>query len=532
MSTLIIIALAALLWLLRISLGEEAGTLLGLPEPLLRQLALGLSGLALVQLLQRLLSHLLRGHGGAGSASSDLLRAVLRILLYGVSTLLYLRLGLGLDISSVLATSALLSVIVGLALQPTLSHLFAGVSLEIERPLRVGDYVRRDQFEGEVISLNWRSVYLRTIRGSTLVLPNAEFTSRAVEIIPREQPYRHELSFSVASQHAPGQIIRCALQVLNSGLRGVCSSPPPAVLLLDTEAHSASLRYSARFFTQDFMTRNAQGSQFLERMWYALAREGIALADPPMPWPVPVPTCGPAPFEGHAVGSPAPLTPPLMHRRPAAPRAAGLAPDADVIEQALSPLPTEWHHALRAQAQFVRYGRGERCAPAGLRLVLHGRLREVLPPTEAEPALQRLLQALQQAESPPGPRRLGHAAYQALLQAGRLALGPVAEALVARIAALTDDAWQAHQALAASATSPELRLQLLAGAPAAPSMVLGPGQWAGLAALRDPAAPPADCQAEEDCSLLLWTPPALRTALRLGPSGGAAALLERLARPA
>lgn len=198
----------------------------GCPPEALRQLATGLSVLALVQLLQKLLSHTLRPAGHR--ASSDLLRALLRGLLYLLASILYLRLGLGLDISSVLATSAMLSVIIGLALQPTLGHLFAGVSLEIERPLRVGDYVRRDQLEGEVVSLNWRSVYVRTPRGSTVVLPNAEFTSRALEVLPREQPYRHELGFSVSSRHPPGQIIRAPCACCTAACPASATCPRPA----------------------------------------------------------------------------------------------------------------------------------------------------------------------------------------------------------------------------------------------------------------------------------------------------------------
>ena len=128
--------------------------------------------LAGVLVLQRLLQHVVRERQQDRPATSDLLHAVLRIALYLVALMLYLRFGLHLDISSVLATSAMMSVVIGLALQPTLGHLFAGVSMEIERPLKVGDFVRRDdQLEGQVTSLNWRSVYLRTERGSTLVKP-------------------------------------------------------------------------------------------------------------------------------------------------------------------------------------------------------------------------------------------------------------------------------------------------------------------------------------------------------------------------
>lgn len=520
MWTLIIVALAALSWLLQVSLGSEAGGPAWLPPDALRQLATGLSVLALVQLLQKLLSHALRPAGHR--ASSDLLRALLRGLLYLLASILYLRLGLGLDISSVLATSAMLSVIIGLALQPTLGHLFAGVSLEIERPLRVGDYVRRDQLEGEVVSLNWRSVYVRTPRGSTVVLPNAEFTSRALEVLPREQPYRHELGFSVSSRHPPGQIIRCALRVLHSGLPGVCHAPAPSVLLSDNDARSASLRYTARFFTDDFLNRQALGSQFLERLWYALAREGVALPEPPALWALdPAESLG-----GEAL--PAGLEAlPWAPRRP-----APLQPDPALLAHSLGGLPAALSQALLQRARPLRYGRGERCEQPGLMLVLHGSLREPLPASLAEQDLQALLLRLAQPpqDGEPRQRRLTHQQHQLLLQAGRLALGPLAEQLVARIAALTDDAWLAGQALAASAQRPELLEGIRHELPPAPSRVVGAGHWAGAAALSALAPYAEPIMAEQDCGLLLWDAPALRTALQ--EAGCEAASLEPRLRQA
>ncbi|PZP28719.1 MAG: hypothetical protein DI603_18750 [Roseateles depolymerans] len=510
MWTLIIVALAALSWLLQVSLGGEAGLPDWLPAQALRQLATGLTVLAGVQLLHRLLSHGLR-HAG-GSASSDLLQALLRVLLYLVASLLYLRLGLGLDITSVLATSALFSVIVGLALQPTLGHLFAGISLEIERPLRVGDCIRREQLEGEVVSLSWRSVSVRTPRGSIIVLPNADFTSRALEVVPRGQPFRHELGFSISSRHPPGQIIRCALRVLHSGLPGICHTPAPSVLLADNDARSASLRFTARFFTQDFLNRHAQGSQFLERLWYALAREGVALPEPPALWnqaldEAELPTGDEPPFTGSlgiAARGPAPL-----HPEPA------------VLARGLAPLPAPAGPALLRHARALRYARAEPCDTPGLALVLHGSLREQQSPAQAEAALQRLLLMLGQPPQAGEPRRrlLSHPHGQALLQAGRLALGPLAEQLVGRIAALTDDAWLAAQALAALAGQPELLEQLRTDLPAVSTRLCGPGDWTVLRT----ADPVAGCVAEQDCGLLLWDAAALaRVRAELTPQADAA----------
>ena len=288
MWTLIAMALAALAWLVVFTMGHAGDA--GADELTLhavRLAATGLTALTVAQLLQRLLSYCLLGKKAAGAkASSDLARSVMNATLYLVVGVLFLRYGLGQDVTSVLATSALVTVILGMALQPTLGHLFSGVSIEIERPLRVGDFVRRDELEGQVVSLSWRSVSLLTDRGTTLVMPNAEFTSRSVEIIRASQPSRHQAVFHMASDCSPSRVINVALQVLRSDLPGVARTPAPSVFILGADPMTGTLRFAARFFTLNFLDRSRIASLFMERLWFALSREGLALPSrPAFDWP-------------------------------------------------------------------------------------------------------------------------------------------------------------------------------------------------------------------------------------------------------
>jgi small-conductance mechanosensitive channel len=62
---------------------------------------------------------------------------------------------------------------VALALQDTLSNLFAGMHLLADRPIRVGDYVRiADNVEGYVIDVGWRSTRVRMLQNNVVVVPN------------------------------------------------------------------------------------------------------------------------------------------------------------------------------------------------------------------------------------------------------------------------------------------------------------------------------------------------------------------------
>lgn len=528
---LITLALAALLWLMQVTLGSEPELSGWFAEGAwLKPLAMGFSALALGLVLRRLLVHLLRGsHRFRVGSGSDLLQSVLSMLLFGVLALVFLGWGLGQDLGRLLATSALLSAIVGLALQPLLGHLFAGVSIEVERRLKVGDYVRRDDVEGQIVSLGWRSVTLRTDRGSLVVMPNSDFTSRVLELVPREQPYRHLVPVQVSSEWPPGQVMRIVMQVLSSDLPGVCSQPAPSVVLMSNDPGSGTLRYGARFYTTRFLDRGMLSSAFLERFWYAMSREGLAFEVPP-PWALWSPqgeavstsdkVMSAAVPSGQAlvsVGTPARVVPPV----PGGVRPAGhQGLDAARIG-GLHSLSAQGCEALLQAGQVQHFGRDERCGGPDFKLLLQGRLREVRPwreegATEAAQAeLEALLKALaERPELGDVACRLETAVMQQLVHQGSLVLGPVAQGLCARLGALTEDPWLAWQALAHSVDEPQARAALLQQAPVERSRTLHPGAWLVSGAVLGLPADARYCQASQGCTLMTWRPQVLHAVLQ------------------
>jgi len=495
MWTLIVIALAALLGLLRVTLGADPGDSSTFFRQGLDNAALALSVLAVALILRQVLGRLIARYAeGKSGVASDLLRSVLTISLYLAAGMVLLHWILGVDLGSVLATSAILSAIIGLALQPILGQFFAGVSIELERPLRVGDYVRRDQLEGEVVSLNWRSVYLRTERGSTLLMPNSEFTGRLLEVVPGDRPYRHELPFFIASTASPGRVIRVATQVLKSGLHGVCHEPPPTIILVGNEAVSGTLRYTARFYTDLFLERGSIASRFLERLWYALSREGLSLPAPPaLLWPA---------DDAHGVEGYRPI--------------AGLpgSPNGPEVKAwpGLEGLSPGLVHQLTRHGRVVEYGYGERCPARTPSLILRGRLRIHRPidPVRLQPELSALLAALESPESPsPGECQLSQADFDRLQREATLVLGPLAFGLCERIAALTDDPWLAYRAAAQSIPGESQREHFLARAPAHSHTSLHEGDWFGWAHALGQGEESSECLASQDTALLVWSGQAL-----------------------
>jgi small-conductance mechanosensitive channel len=103
---------------------------------------------------------------------TGLVRTAVRgtILLIGILVTLD---ALGVEITPLLTALGVGGLAVALALQDTLSNLFAGVHLLADKPIRVGDYVKiAETIEGYVVDVGWRSTRVRMLQNNVVIVPN------------------------------------------------------------------------------------------------------------------------------------------------------------------------------------------------------------------------------------------------------------------------------------------------------------------------------------------------------------------------
>ena len=519
MWTLIVMALASILWLVVFTAAPGADAMQdAFSIHTLHLVAMGLTALGCAQLLQRLLSYaFFTTPSGRGLASSDLIRSVMNATLYLVTGLLFLRFGLGLDVTNVLATSALLTVIMGLALQPTLGHLFSGLSIELERPLRVGDYVRRDELEGRVVSLSWRSVSLETDRGTLLIMPNAEFTSRSVEIIRASQASRHQIVFHMVSGCSPSLVHKLAMEVLRSDLVGIEPTPVPSVIILGTDPATGTLRFAARFFTRNFFDRARIGSLFIERLWFALSREGLTYPQRPvLDWASEDPSTYLGLKNGDREASASTEYSPPGDARPWTYRPTNSTSLQPLVRQHMAELSAPLQEALLAAGRMQRYGPAELCQRGLAGFLAQGTLFDDRLPDATE--RQRDLEALRThvaADSTPTnePVRMSTENFDLFVRRGALAIGPLAHSLCLRIAAYTDDLSLAHEVFADAIQNGERKKSFMEQMPPRSNIRLEAGAWFGWSSMLGLEDLEHRCSAKEECAVFVWAEADLRPLL-------------------
>lgn len=497
MLNIVLVALSSLLWLLWISLGSADDPALPRNE-FLYAVALVITSFTAARLLQTLVMAALLRNARA-RATSELLHALIAIAIYLVTALLLLRFGFNQNPIALLATSTILSAVIGLALQPTLGNMFSGVSIEIERPLRIGDYVCQGELEGRVEALRWRSVSIRTAGGSLIVMPNAEFTSRAIEIIPHDIPVRQMAHFTVPGDVPPGRVKQLGLEVLRSDIPALAPEPAPYIIVTGVDALSGNLRYGARFYTTEFLDRSQIVSQIIERLWYRLSRAGIDMLLPGLP----------------EIVENEPLTALRPHRLSAF-QVRPAVVDTAWLEQALPGLGPEAAAALAQTGRSLRYAADEILATPpgfGAAIVLEGRLRE-----ELEDSAIDLSAEIEQIRNGAPPERLpllDEASLQAVVSAAAPALGPLTSTLVRRYASRTDDLYLIYRTLAQSVSDVEARERLIACGPARASRALTRGAvigWGEALGLNNPGS---RCWAVAESEILWLAPECMATVLGL-----------------
>ena len=113
--------------------------------------------------------------------------------------------------------SAVSGVVVGLALQDTLGNMFAGLAIQVEKPFRVGHWVKVGQFEGQVREITWRATKLRTKTGNVTVVPNNIVSREAITNYSEPAaPTRIEVEVGVTYETPPTEMKQAVAEALAS----------------------------------------------------------------------------------------------------------------------------------------------------------------------------------------------------------------------------------------------------------------------------------------------------------------------------
>jgi small-conductance mechanosensitive channel len=214
--------------------------------------------------------------GQPGLRLPPLLPAVIMALVYLVTAMITLKVTVpSLDLAPMLATSAVTSLVLGLALQPILANFFAGIVISVERPFRINDWIRVGEHEGRVVAMTWRTTHLRTRDNDNLVVPNAKLADERVLNFAYPHPTHLERVRVGVSNDVPPYRVRRILTECATGVAGILDNPTADTTLVAFE--ESATYYELRVWIDEVAQAPRIASDLRCRIWEELHKAGIEM---------------------------------------------------------------------------------------------------------------------------------------------------------------------------------------------------------------------------------------------------------------
>jgi CRP-like cAMP-binding protein len=189
----------------------------------------------------------------------------------------------GVNLAGIVTTSAIVTGALAFSAGETLGNLWAGLSLQIENTLRIGDWVRVGDKVGQVVSIRWRSMAIATPGNETIVVPNSMLMKDRIVVLGRageaDALYRRIVPFSVDYDYAPARVIAVITEALRRAeIPNVARTPAPYCVC--REFGESGVVYAAVYFPLDVGGLMDTDSDVMVSVYAALQRHNM-----PIPFP-------------------------------------------------------------------------------------------------------------------------------------------------------------------------------------------------------------------------------------------------------
>jgi len=208
------------------------------------------------------------------------LREVVGGLIFLLVLLLVLSYGYHAEaqLKGLLAGSGVVAIVVGFAGQNLFAGIIGGIAIQINRPYKLGDWLKVGDTYAEVREINWRSTRLCTNDDIYLDIPNNEMVGH--QIVNLHYPTElHAMRIRVGVEYKnPPNLVKEALARAAQGAKNVVPDPPVRVFLVDFADYAVI--YEIKYYMGNHSRINETNDAVRTNVWYELKRRGITIPFP------------------------------------------------------------------------------------------------------------------------------------------------------------------------------------------------------------------------------------------------------------
>lgn len=134
-----------------------------------------------------------------------LLRKSLKVVVFVIGALLVLQ-NLEFNVTTLVANISIGTLALGLAAKDTIANLFGSISIFVDNPFQIGDWIKVDGTDGTVEEVGFRSTRIRTFYNSVVVLPNAKLADSKIDNFGKRQYRRCFVTLRLTYDTTPEQM--------------------------------------------------------------------------------------------------------------------------------------------------------------------------------------------------------------------------------------------------------------------------------------------------------------------------------------
>lgn len=184
---------------------------------------------------------------------------------------------IGLNVAVLIGGLSIAGVIAGFAARDSLENFISGITILVDQPFRVGDYIEIDDEYGQVDEITLRSTRIRTVRNEILVLPNSQMITESLINHTKRGVLRIDIEFGIAYKEYPDEAREVLLPLVEDDDR-IFSEPSPSVVV--TSMSDSSVDMALRFYIRDPSQEVPIRWEYTEKV-----REALRTADIEIPFP-------------------------------------------------------------------------------------------------------------------------------------------------------------------------------------------------------------------------------------------------------
>lgn len=230
----------------------------------------------LYRLIDRFLQRILQHAGAVDAGVQGLLLKSYRVVALTFIGAMVLS-AVGVNVTALVAGLSIVGIAVGFAARDSLENFIAGVTILVDKPFKVGDYIVVEDHYGQVDEITLRSTRIRSVRNEVMVLPNTQMITTQVVNHTKQNTLRVDIDFGIAYKEYPNEARDVVLATVKDDDR-ILSTPDPTVVV--TAMADSSVNMSLRFYLRDPSREVPIRWEYTEKV-----REALREADIEIPFP-------------------------------------------------------------------------------------------------------------------------------------------------------------------------------------------------------------------------------------------------------